>query len=464
MNKESISKLIKFIAAVAIGIVIMVVPQPTDTLTAEGLKFMGIFVSMIFIMIFGILPDAITVLLALAAMLACGVAGFSTIFSGFSSSTVWMVVALVGFATGIINSGLMKRIAFSFMKLFKPTYQGQILAIMVTGGILSPCIPNLPAKVSILAPFAAQTAEALGIEKKSKGAAGLFSAMFYPANIFGLCFMTGATMVYLLQGMMSDIHFTWLVWCGATIVWGIICMVGYYFFNTKYYKVQADELPADFVQKKLDEMGPISSNEKFAAVLLIVGIIAWMTTSIHGVDSFVIAMILWVLMVAKGLFTPAEITTKLPWTVIIMMGAITGIASLFSVTGLGGWLQATIAPLISTLVPNAFMLIIVVSVVTYILRYAVVSLMACLTIMFAIFAPIAATIGVSPFVVIWTAYTATQVWNLSFHNTSYIMAEGMSGGLVEWKNVAASSYFYMIINLLGNLACIPVWKLMGFIG
>lgn len=463
MKKESVIKLIKFLFAIAVGVLIAVVPEPTETLTAEGLKFMGVFVAMILVMVFGIFPDAITVVGALAAMLVFGVSDFGTIFSGYSGSTVWMVVALVGFATGVINSGLMKRLAYMFMKLFKPNYSGQIRAIMITGGILSPCIPNMPAKVSILAPFSTQIADALGIEHKSKGTAGLFSAMFYPANIFGLCFLTGATMVYMLLGLMPDIEFSWLSWCGATIVWGIVCMVGYYFFNVKYYKVEADELPPNFVQNKLDELGPMTGNEKYAAVLLIAGIIGWMTTSIHGIDSFVIAVVLWLLMVAKGLFSPQEIATKLPWTVILMMGGITGISTLFTVTGLGTWLQTTIGPFLGTLVPNAFMMVLVITVVTYLLRYAVVSMLAVLTIMFAIFAPIAATMGISPFVVIWTTYTACQVWNLSFHNTSYIMAEGMTNGLVEWKNVASSSYFYMVINLLGNLACIPVWMLMGFI-
>ncbi len=461
MSKVTVTKLIKFLAAVGVGLVIAIAPQPTETLTIEGLRFLGAFVSMILLMTLKVFPDPICVLMALTAMFAFKVAGFSTVFSGFSSSTVWMVVALVGFATGIINSGFMKRLAFTIMKLFKPTYNGQILAIMVAGGVLSPCIPNMPAKVAIMAPFTAQVADALGVEKKSKGAAGLFSAMFVPSNILGLCFLTGATMVYMLMAMMPGESFTWLSWAGATIVWGIVVFIGFYFFNLKYYKTNTADLPEGFVQKKLDEMGPMTGNEKFSAVLLVLGIIAWMTTSITGIDSFVIAMILWVLMVAKGLFTPQEITSKIPWVVIIMMGGITGIAALFSATGISGWLQATLNPILSPIVSNGFMLVIVVTVVTYIMRYAVVSLLASVTILYAVFSPLCVSMGISPFVVIWCAYIASQVWSLSFNNTSYIMAEGMSGGLVEWKNVAASSYFYMIISLVGNLACIPVWKFMG---
>lgn len=461
MNKKTAVSVIKFLVAVLVGVLIAVVPQPSGALTVQGLRFLGILIAMVLLMVFKVFPDPITVLMALTACIAFGVADVSTCFSGFTSSTVWMAVGLIGFATGIINSGLMKRIAYKIMGWFKPTYKGQITSIMVAGTILGPCMPNTQAKVAIMAPFSAEMCDILGFEKNSKGAAGLFSAMFYSCNHFGFCFLTGSTSAYLMMGLMPDVSFSWLEWTGATIVWGIVCTVGYYFFNTRFYKVQSNELPAGFANDKLKEMGPMTGDEKFAAGVLIVGIIAWMTTSLTGLDSLVITMVLWFAMAAKGLFKAQEIQSRIPWTVILMMGGITGIATLFSTTGVSAWMQEAIAPFLSNLVPNVFMLVIVVTVITYILRYAVMSIMASTTIMFSVFAPLCASMGISPFVVVWTAYIAGNLWSTAFNNTNYILAEGMFQNKIGWKQAASSNYFYMIISLLGNLACIPVWQLMG---
>ena len=81
--------------------------------------------------------------------------------------------------------------------------------------------------------------------------------------------------------------------------------------------------------------------------------------------------------------------------------------------------------------------------------------------MFSVFAPLCATMGISPFVVVWTAYVAGNLWSTAFNNTNYILAEGMFQNRIGWKQAAPSNYFYMVINLLGNLACIPVWNMLG---
>jgi len=465
MSKKTIL-IIKFIIVIAVGIIIANIP-PTDDLSLEAMRYIGIFIAMLLGMVLKILPDYVTVLMALVACFQFEVADFSTIFSGFASTTVWMVVIIIGFATAISASGLMKRIALNVLKFFKPNYQGQVLAIMCAGTILSPLIPNMPAKVAVLAPFANSISQEIGFKPRSKGAAGFFSAMFVTSNIIGLAFMTGSTFVFMLLGLLPKevaAEFDWIRWFVSCAAWFIVMFVGFYFFIINYYKPEEKmELPPDFIRNKLKDLGPMSGNEKFCATTLLIGIVLWITTSIHGIDSLVIAAVLFLAVIIKGLFSVADLSAKIPWVVFLIMGSIIGLSSLLTTTGVNKWLTKILAPILTPFVFNDFMLVLVVTVATYLLRYVVVSLFACLTIMFAIFTPIAASLGINPFVVVWTAYTATQVWNLSFHNTSYIQAEGMAGKMIEWKDVFPSSVAYMVINLLGNLACIPVWTMLGFL-
>lgn len=460
--KKTVMICLKFLIAISVGLCIALIPTPTELLSFSALKFLGIFVAMILIMIFQLVPDAVAVLLGLTMCYCFQVADFATVFSGYASNTVWMVVALVGFATGIVNSGLIKRIAFIIMKLFKLSYRSQVLAIMVTGVVLSPCIPNMQAKVAILAPFTVQIAKEFGLEKNSRGSAGLFSALLYPTNIFGLCFLSGSTMVYMLIGVINQ-SYSWLNWTCATITWGIVCLIGFYFFNIFYYKAEIPDLPEDFILSRLNALGPISKQEIYAAVVLIAGILAWMTTSLTNLDSFVIAVVLWILMILNGQFSVSEISSKIPWALIIVTGGVIGMSTLLSFTGIDKWLQATLAVPLSSVVHNPFTLVLTVTIATYVIRYFVVSMVATVTIMFAIFTPICAALGISPFVVAWCTYTAAQVWTLPFNNTTYLLAQGISSELTDWKPTLPSCYCYMVLNLIGNLCCIPVWHLLQFV-
>ena len=114
-----------------------------------------------------------------------------------------------------------------------------------------------------------------------------------------------------------------------------------------------------------------------------------------------IAVVLWLLVIIRGLFSPEDISAKIPWAVIIVAGGITGLATLLSVTGVDEWLRTLLTPLLSSVVHNVFMLVLIITVVTYVIRYFVVSMIATVTLMFAIFAPVCTALGVSPFIVVW---------------------------------------------------------------
>ena len=63
--KSRICSLAKFLITIAVGLCIALVPQPTELLPSSALIFLGVFIAMILIMIFRLLPDAIAVLLGL---------------------------------------------------------------------------------------------------------------------------------------------------------------------------------------------------------------------------------------------------------------------------------------------------------------------------------------------------------------------------------------------------------------
>jgi len=74
--KSCIYSLTKFLISIAVGLCIALIPQPTELLTSSALIFLGVFIAMILIMIFRLLPDAIAVLLGLTMCYCFKVADF----------------------------------------------------------------------------------------------------------------------------------------------------------------------------------------------------------------------------------------------------------------------------------------------------------------------------------------------------------------------------------------------------
>ena len=189
-NNKPISWYVKVILPVVVGFIIALLPPLGEPLTVESMRFGGIFICIIMMMIFNIFPDFVISTSGLVLMVALKVTDFGTAFSPFAGTAVWLVVAAFGLGAAVAKTGLLKRISYLVLKLFPETFKGQILAFYTAGLVVSPLIPSLTAKGTVLGPFAAQVAESLGYEKDSKGARGLFAAVTIMATIVGMAFLS----------------------------------------------------------------------------------------------------------------------------------------------------------------------------------------------------------------------------------------------------------------------------------
>ena len=69
-------------------------------------------------------PNWLVTTMAAFSMVATKLVGVSATMANYSGSTVWMLLAVMGFAGCLAKSGLMIRIAFNVLKIFPPSYTG----------------------------------------------------------------------------------------------------------------------------------------------------------------------------------------------------------------------------------------------------------------------------------------------------------------------------------------------------
>jgi len=474
MSKETTSKalektapksevhLIKAAIAIVVGVVVALIPAP-EGLTPEIMKFVGVFIAMIVALLTQAAPNWMVTIAASMAMIFLGLAKIQVILLNFSKNNIWLPMAIIGFATCLERSGLLRRIAFNVYKVFPTTYVGQVLAIGAASLVLTPMIPSTSAKLGVMSPFTAALANEAGIKPHSKAMRGLWFILFNVCYICAFCVLTGSNGNFLILGFAPEdqaAKFTWTYWLLMCIVWFAVSLVLTTLFVALFMKPeQPITLTKDAVNQKLAELGPMSADEKYCAIVLVCAMLLWITESYHGIATVVVAWLALFAMMFRGLFTTKDIS-KLPWTFFMFLAGLLGMADYMNSCGVSDWMSAVLAPVVGKFIPNSFVFIIVLVVVVWVVRLFVDSL-ATMAIVPTVFGPIAAILGINPLLVVWLSYVNGQQWILP-HNTPQMLASSvMMNNAIDHEDVRNLSFVYMIIALIGSLASIPLWSAMG---
>ena len=131
----------------------------------------------------------------------------------------------------------------------------------------------MTAKVAVLAPFAQAICDNMGYEKKSKGAAGLFMAMFIALVPVYSLFLSANFMCYALLGFLpKDIaaQITWMTWLINALPWGITMLVLSYLALLRFHTPGKNDAQVDasFINKQMQALGPMSRKEKVVLIIL----------------------------------------------------------------------------------------------------------------------------------------------------------------------------------------------------
>lgn len=458
-------KLVWIAIAVAVGIIISRVAPPAG-MGPASMRFMGIFMVMIILLISQAMADWIVALLIFGLMIATNVDKIGAVIITLGQPTIWLIFGVLAMAAGIGNSGVIRRIVYKILTLFSPTYRGTILAMISASAIMSPMISSSLAKATLLAPIATGVTESCGLKERSRGALGILIATFIPAYYFGNVFISGSANVGAMMGFMKGVKLDYVGWMTASSVWGITLLIGTYIFCMTYCKPKAGEMgeiSSEIMKGSLADLGPMNVKEKYAVGVLLLALMAWITTSWHGIDAGTVAVLAVALLAAGGLFTAQDLG-KVQWTLIIFIAMLLSVAGEMSTLGVSAWLSKMLGPVLSPLLASPWIFIPVLCMVTFLLRFVIVSNLATLAIMVAIFGPLMAPAGMSMFVLVFVIFNCGSMWNVAYQNPLPLAALAASGEkYVTFNEFRYGSYAYMVMCVVGMTASIPLWQILGLI-
>ena len=465
MSKQNIKRLIFFAAAAAVGLIIANI-SPPDGLTQHAMQFGGIFTAVLILLISQQFTDWTIMLAAMCLLPLLGIRTFEEAFSAWSGSTMWLVIMVFALSVGIANSGLLTRISLKVLSLFPATYRGAVTALTATAVVLGPLVPSLSAKVNLLAPLATETTVQMGLPERSKGALGLLSATYIPAQIASNAWISGSAHIGLMLMCMSNPGvWNFVTWLKVTAVWMVVIIAGSWIYSAIVCKPAENvEFPADYFKNKYRDLGKISPKEVKAAILLVLCIAVWSTSSIHGMDTTLFGLIVVCLMFYLDLFTTVDLITRVPWSMMVQIGGLLALSGCITSLNWSTYLAGVLAPILSPLVQNPFVFVVFLIVSTYIVRFVIIDQLACTVIYVAIFGALCASAGISEFVLVFCVFMAGMVWNTSYQNPLINATVQIAGGkYVPFAEMRKSSYAFMVIFLAACLVSVPVWSIMGLL-
>lgn len=343
-------KLIGAILGVVLGVIVAILPPPAE-LTSGSMIVLGLFVWAIVFWIFDVLGFFVTSMILTVAFPLLRVAPFASAFSGYISTTWWFMLGAMGISTALSKSGLMKRFTYSIMKMFAPTYKGQVLGIMASSLVVTPFIPSVTAKTAMVMPIAKGIADSMGYKPMSKEMHGLFLAAFTSITLIGYSFVSSNFFCYFAVGMLpaaDQAKFGWIQWLLASLPWLIVVMAGMLFCVLFLYKpkVETSVMTKEHVAKELESMGPIGGKEKFTIAVLLIAVLLWATENIHGISGNLVALSGMLILLVSNIITVPDFKAGIPWDMLLMIGALMGLGSVFDAVGINQFVSTLVTPMV----------------------------------------------------------------------------------------------------------------------
>lgn len=450
-----------FAALIVICAVLFSLAPPTG-LTTEGYHSLILFGATIFLWVSGLLPLAVTSLLAMAMLPILGIMDAKKTYSMFGNEAVFFILGAFILAAAMTGSGLSARLARWMLARFGKTPQKLALTIFLLCASLSFCMSE-HAVAAMMFPIVIEISNGLGLkgEKENYGKL-LFMSIAWGCVIGGIATFLGGARAPLAVGMLKEstgLDFTFFEWSlGAIMIVLPLLGIGFLLLLRFFpHKVTSVDEGLRYLNRKRLESGRISYKEMTVAVIMVVTIFSWVffgkLLGLAGIATLSVAA----LFVCR-VVTWQAIEDYVNWGVILMYGGAISIASSLEKTGAAQWLANKG---LTGLNDSPFMVIMIISLISLLLTECI-SNAAVIAILLPIGLSLSKTMGMDPKVITLAvtlpaglAYCLPMgtpanaiVYSSGFLKSREMIIPGIVIMAISWLLFLASAYF--------------VWPLIGF--
>ncbi|WP_321476005.1 DASS family sodium-coupled anion symporter [uncultured Paludibaculum sp.] len=320
-----------FLILIAIYLVVtQLLPRP-QAITPNAWNLTGLFLATVAGLV--IQPVAGGALVLLAITLSTLLAGMklSDALGGYADSTVWLVMAAFFVSRALINTGLARRIALGFVRLFGRSTLGVSYALSLSDMVLATIIPSNGARSGgVILPIVRSIAELYGSTPgatANRVGAFLMAGVYQAICVTAAMFYTGQASNPLAAQMAGNLGYriTWGGWLVAGIVPGLVSLALVPWVVLRLFPPEVKHTPeaAAFAHTELVKMGPLSRNEKLLSLVFAGVCGAWVSSSWTGIDITVAALLGSLALLLTGVLQWEDIINeKAAWDIFIWYGGL----------------------------------------------------------------------------------------------------------------------------------------------
>jgi len=278
------------------------------------------------------LPLGAIALIGLSVAALTGTMRPGQALGGYAEPLVWLVLAAFGIARGMIKTGLGRRIGFLFICAMGRTSLGLGYAVVATDAVLGMVVPSNGARAGgIVFPIVKSLAEAYHSEPGPSAARlGTFlMLMVYHCDIIvAALFLTGNASNPLIASLAREVggvDISYSRWALGAVVPALasLLVVPLFLYWRRPPEVRRTPDAAEFGRRALSALGPMNRGERVMLGVFALVTLLWLTTSWHGIDYAVTAIVGLSALLIGGVLTWDDVLSeRAGWDVFIWYGAI----------------------------------------------------------------------------------------------------------------------------------------------
>jgi len=337
--------------------------------------FLSIISISLIMWIFELLPDFIPGLFAILMLLLFDIAPQEIVMSGFSSSSLFLALSVLGLGAVITSSGLSYRYSLMMLKVLPANTFWYSLGLFFTGILFTPLVPAIIGRASIVGPILTEIVSNCDKNGKKQASTMLFSSSFNGITFLSATFLTSTPLNFIIFSMLpaqEQSDFNFLYWFYASSVVFFVMIVLYVLVSSIYYRSYVNiDLSKKIVEKKLEELGGLTKNEWAAIIGIILLGIGLLTTTVHKIDIPWVAFSILFLLLFFQAISRDDFRRQIDWSFLLLLGSTVGVVATMNHLGLDEDMAKQLAWLGSYMVNDFQMFVILLTITIIGIRFFV---------------------------------------------------------------------------------------------
>ena len=286
----------------------------------------------------GAIPEVVTAMAFFLLAMLFDVAPATVVFSGFSSTALWLVFGGLFIGAAVGRTGLGQRLAQAFLKRVGASYLAILTGVALACILLSFLMPSVMGRILLLVPVTLALADSVGFPEGSRGRAGLVmttllatympSCGILPSNIPNMVLVGAAQTTYgvsLTYGRYLLTNFP---------VLGLVKTVLLVLLTWILFREQPGRLSQETATPAM------TAGARRLLFILLIALAFWMTDFLHHISPAWIALAASVVLLLPrvGLLPASIIHEGINFGPFFLASAVLGVGAVVGSTGLGAML------------------------------------------------------------------------------------------------------------------------------